>query len=71
VEYRAELAKLDRRDDNYTNLIEEIGDEFLYAVKQDFLQILKDEYEWMTSDEQAAEAIIDNGYEFTAEGKII
>ena len=33
--------------------------------------LLRDEYEWLTSDEEVKETIEANGYEFTEEGKLV
>lgn len=53
------------------NKREELEEEFSKSIKQAYLDILRDEYEYLTSDEQVAEAIRANGYAFTADGEII
>jgi len=49
---------------------EAIENEFEYAILQNYLSMLKKEYEWMISDEQVEDAITCNEYEFTEEGEI-
>jgi hypothetical protein len=60
-----ELATLKLEDEK-----EEIEKEFKYSILQDYLSLLKKEWEWMMSDEQVDEAITCNEYEFTEDGKI-
>lgn len=49
--------------------IEDEGNEFLKALLQDYLKMLRDEYEYQTSEEAIIETIIANKYEFTADGR--
>lgn len=42
---------------------------FTYSIKQDYLEMLDKEVEWLMSDEQVDESIKANEYEFTDEGK--
>jgi site-specific recombinase XerC len=50
---------------------EAIEKEFEHAILQDYLSMLKKEYEWLMSDEQVDESIIGNQYEFTEDGEIV
>lgn len=50
---------------------EEMEAEFQYAILQDYLSMLKKEYEWLMSNEQVDESIICNEYEFTERGEIV
>ena len=61
-----ELATLKLEDEK-----EEIEKEFKYSILQDYLSMLKKEYEWLMDDKQVDEAITCNDYEFTEEGEII
>jgi hypothetical protein len=49
---------------------EEIEREFLRCLLQEYLIILRNESEYLLSDEHAEEMIIANDYDFTAEGRI-
>jgi hypothetical protein len=61
-----ELATLKLENDK-----EAIEKEFEHTILQDYLSMLKREYEYIMSDEQVDEAIICNQYEFTEEGEIV
>ncbi len=52
-------------DEEYQQLCEE----FLKSLLEDYLVMLQQEYEYFISDEQVAESIIANEYEFTEDGK--
>lgn len=47
---------------------EEAENEFLYALKAAYLSMLRNEYDYLTSDEHAKEMIINNEYEFLEDG---
>lgn len=49
---------------------EEFAHEFLYDILEDYLVILRNEYEYLTSDEAIIETIQCNDYEFTEEGEL-
>jgi hypothetical protein len=49
---------------------DELEKEFLYSLSQDYLKMLRDEYEYQTSEEAVKETIRANEYEFTADGKL-
>lgn len=56
------------------NLEDEVGDlkkEFVYALGEEYLSILRQEYEYLSSRESILETIVSNGYEFTEEGKLV
>lgn len=48
---------------------DEIEDEFTRALGEEYLQTLKNEYDYLTGDEQVEEFIEANGYTFTTDGK--
>ena len=50
--------------------IEELESEFLQTLLEDYRIILKNEYEYLTSEEAIRETIIANEYDFTADGKL-
>lgn len=49
--------------------LQELGENFLHDLEEDYLVHLRKEYEWLMSDEQVDESITANGYEFTEDGK--
>ena len=49
---------------------EQAGDELLKALGEDYLVMLRKEYEYLTSEEAILESIEANKYEFTEEGDI-
>jgi len=49
---------------------DELEDEFLKSILQDYLKILRDDYEYQTSEEAIIETIQCNEYEFTEDGKM-
>jgi hypothetical protein len=51
--------------------MQNIEDEFLYSLLEDYSQILQEEYEYLTSEEAIIESIYANGYEFDENGKMI
>jgi len=48
--------------------IEDAEDEFLKSLCEDYLKILRDEYEYLTSEDAIIETIEANEYEFTKDG---
>jgi hypothetical protein len=50
--------------------LQNIEDEFLKSLLEDYSIILQHEYEYLTSSEAIKEAIECNGYEFTEDGKL-
>lgn len=52
------------------NLLDEIEKEFVRALGEEYLSILRKEYEYLTSEEAIIETINANDYEFTEEGRI-
>lgn len=55
--------------DEVDNLLDELGEEFTKSILQDYLTILRDEMEYLESDEAIQETIEANDYEFTEDGK--
>lgn len=47
-----------------------INNEFLHDLEQEYLSILRNEYEYLTSDEAIVETIEANEYEFTENGEM-
>jgi hypothetical protein len=60
----------DEKNDGDADKLEELETEFLRAIKEDFLSILRQEYEYRTGEEAIKETIEANDYDFTADGKI-
>lgn len=58
----------DENDDAYEDELETLDDQFLKDILEDYLTILRDEYEYQTSTEAIVETIEANEYGFTAEG---
>lgn len=50
------------------NKLQELESDFLKSLCEDYLIMLRDEYEYQTSKDQVKEAIISNEYEFTKDG---
>lgn len=63
-----EVSPLDEEDNE--DKIEELETEFLYAIREDYLSILRKEYEYLTTEEAIIESIEANDYDFTINGKI-
>lgn len=53
----------------YENEMMEAEEEFLQSLLEDYRIILKNEFEYLTSEEAVKEAIISNDYHFTKDGK--
>lgn len=57
--------------EEYESEMMELEDEFINSLLQDYLIMLRNEYEYQTSEEAIIEAIQINGYEFNEYGNII
>lgn len=55
--------------ENFNNAKEELEEEFKKAILEDYLTILKNEVEYIQSEEAVKEGMEANGYTFTAEGR--
>jgi hypothetical protein len=55
---------------DFDNDIEELEDEFLKSICEDYRIMLSKEYDWRTSKEAIIESIESNDYDFTENGKI-
>lgn len=55
---------------DFDNDCDDIDNEFLRSVLEDYSIILQKDYEYLTSEEAIKETLICNEYEFTLEGKI-
>ena len=60
----------DRHNAKNENEIESIENDFEYQLKEEYLSILRKEYEYLTSEEAIKWTIDANEYEFTIDGKI-
>jgi hypothetical protein len=49
---------------------DDLDSDFADAILQDYLSMLRQEYEWLTSDEAIKDTIIANEYEFTEDGQL-
>ena len=67
-EYLKDFDKLDRGEDG--ELADEIEKEFARALGEEYLSILRTEYEYQTSEEAIKETIEANDFDFTKEGRI-
>ena len=65
-----ELIDEDALDSNLDEL-DELYDEFKKAMSEEYLSMLSQEYDYLTSEEAIINAIESNGYEFTEEGELI
>jgi hypothetical protein len=65
---RYDLHNLEDQQRELENRIEELKDEFLNDLSNDYLKILRDEYEYMTSKDAIIETIEVNEYEFDEDG---
>ena len=54
--------------DEVDDLLDELGNEFTKAILEDYLTILRNELEYLDSDEAVKESIEANEYEFTEDG---
>lgn len=56
--------------DDFDDELEEAEEDFKEDLCKAYLQILKDEYEYLTDEERIKETLIANDYEFTIDGNI-
>jgi len=73
-EYMSQLRAYNTIEDgdkagDYEAEIEELESDFLKAILEDYLIILRKEYEYLTSEQAIKETIEANEYEFTKDGK--
>ena len=61
---------LSEESNDYDNNIKNLEDEFLQELSEDYLIMLRHEYEYLTSEEAIKETLIVNEYDFTIDGKI-
>lgn len=64
--YNTALKFLNACDNN----IENSEDDFLQELSEDYLILLRHEYEYLTSEEAIKETLITNEYDFNTDGKI-
>lgn len=55
---------------SYSDEAEEVANDFRRALLEDYLSILRREYDYLTSEEAIKESIEANGYEFTEDGDL-
>lgn len=56
------------REFAYEDDVDELGKDYLHSILEDYLIMLRKEYEYQTSREQVVESIQANGYEFYEDG---
>lgn len=61
---------LEENTDQFDYEIADIEEDFLNKLEAEYLAILKDEYEYLSSDEGISETLIANEYDLTEDGKI-
>jgi hypothetical protein len=68
-----DIDKLVEEDENeeFCEQKEELEDNFKKALEEDYLSMLRNEYEYLSSREAIIERIEANEYEFTEDGKLI
>lgn len=64
AEYMTEPENMGELEDK----MQDIEDDFLKSLCEDYLILLQNEYEYLTSEEAIIETIEANGYEFTQDG---
>lgn len=69
-EFTADRAKLDINADDYEEKLEELENDFLSSLLENYSIMLQNEYEYQTSSEAIAETILAHDYDFTEDGKI-
>jgi myo-inositol catabolism protein IolC len=69
-EFVKDRAQLDINADDYEEKLEELEDDFLQSLLEDYSVILQNESEYLTSREAIEETIRANDYDFTEDGKI-
>lgn len=58
------------REFAYEDIVDELGKDYLHSILEDYLIILRKEYEYQTSREQVVETIKVNEYEFHEDGSL-
>lgn len=72
LEEKAQAEGTDGDEDYwYSDEMQTMESEFLLSLLNDYLKMLKEEDEYLSSREAIEETIISNGYEFTKDGKSI
>lgn len=71
IQFETDKAKIfaNPNDDNNDEKLDELEENFRRSLLEDYILILKNEYEYMTSDEAVIETIRINEYDFTEDGK--
>lgn len=71
-QYLKDHDALERDEDGdiFTDLLEALDVEFIRALGEEYLSLLRQEYEYQTSEEAVKETIECNEYDFTIEGRI-
>jgi hypothetical protein len=71
-EYQARLEEIERAtlDDDLGDAIEELEDEYKDRLCEEYLSMLRKEYEYLVSDEAIIDIIEANEYEFTEDGEL-
>jgi hypothetical protein len=70
-EYLKDYDKLGRDEDAVDKLLDELETEFKRALGEEYLSLLRREYEYLTSEDAIVETIQANEYEFTEDGKLV
>ncbi len=65
-----EAARNDYNDYDIDEKIYVLADDFKYALSEEYLSMLKKDYEYLTSVKAIEETILSNEYEFTVDGKL-
>jgi predicted nuclease with TOPRIM domain len=72
--YNELFAKYEDTTENIQQLsdgLSDLDEEFKNQIEQNYLSMLKNEYEYLTNGEEIKETIIANEYEFTEDGTLI
>jgi hypothetical protein len=69
-EFTKERAQLDVNADDYEEKLEELENDFLQSLLEDYSIMLQNEYEYLQSTEAIEETIRANDYDFTEDGRI-
>jgi hypothetical protein len=70
-EYQKKLKALDKLEEcDYEDARDELRDEFLHDISEDYRIILQHEYEYLTAEKAIIETIEANDYDFTEDGQI-
>lgn len=70
LNYITEFDKIYNNSEDEEGDTDELNEQFLNDLLEDYLQMLKNEFEYLTSDEAIKETLIANDYDFTADGSI-